>query len=92
MKHSSATTTTSARNPVTRYVSSTWTAKVLLSVVQLIGCESQGVNISRPDSDGIFSDGILQFYRDGTGRTWSNAAARRVAQSSRTRPSEWRTG
>src|SRR5712691_8100525 len=35
-------------------------------IEKLIGCESQGVNISRPDSDGIFSDGILQFHRDGT--------------------------
>jgi hypothetical protein len=32
-------------------------------IEQLIQCESQGVNISRPDSDGIFSDGILQFHR-----------------------------
>jgi hypothetical protein len=32
-------------------------------LVKLIQCESQGVNVSRPDSDGIFSDGILQFHR-----------------------------
>jgi len=29
----------------------------------LIRCESQGVNISRPDSNGRTSDGILQFNR-----------------------------
>ncbi|HKF48337.1 MAG TPA: hypothetical protein VKB38_13325 [Terracidiphilus sp.] len=32
-------------------------------IEKLIQCESQGVNISRPDSDGIFSDGVLQFHR-----------------------------
>jgi hypothetical protein len=32
-------------------------------IEKLIQCESSGVNISRPDSDGIFSDGILQFHR-----------------------------
>lgn len=32
-------------------------------IEKLIQCESQGVNISRPDSDGIYSDGILQFHR-----------------------------
>jgi hypothetical protein len=32
-------------------------------IEKLIQCESQGVNISRPDSDGIISDGILQFHR-----------------------------
>jgi hypothetical protein len=32
-------------------------------IEKLIQCESQGVNISRPDSDGIVSDGILQFHR-----------------------------
>lgn len=30
---------------------------------RLIQCESSGRNISRPDSDGINSDGILQFHR-----------------------------
>jgi hypothetical protein len=35
-------------------------------IQKLIQCESQGVNISRPDSDGIVSDGILQFHEDGT--------------------------
>jgi hypothetical protein len=33
------------------------------AIQKLIQCESQGVNISRPDSDGIMSDGILQFHR-----------------------------
>jgi len=34
----------------------------------LIQCESGGQNISKPDTDGITSDGILQFHRgpDGT--------------------------
>lgn len=32
-------------------------------IERLIQCESQGVNISRPDSDKIYSDGILQFHR-----------------------------
>jgi hypothetical protein len=30
---------------------------------KVISCESQGVNISRPDSDGIISDGVAQFHR-----------------------------
>ena len=42
----------------------------------LIQCESQGVNISRPDSDGIYSDGILQFHRGALdtlkGGTWED--------------------
>jgi hypothetical protein len=29
----------------------------------LIQCESGGVNISRADTGGIFSDGILQYHR-----------------------------
>jgi hypothetical protein len=33
------------------------------TIEKLIQCESQGVNISRPDSDGLISDGILQFHR-----------------------------
>lgn len=32
-------------------------------IEKLIQCESGGMNISRPDSDGITSDGILQFHR-----------------------------
>ncbi|MGA7523903.1 MAG: hypothetical protein WBW84_15735 [Acidobacteriaceae bacterium] len=32
-------------------------------IEKLIQCESQGVNVSRVDSDGIYSDGILQFHR-----------------------------
>lgn len=35
-------------------------------IESLISCESGGVNISRPDNDGIISDGILQFHRDPT--------------------------
>lgn len=31
-------------------------------IEKLIQCESQGVNIARPDSDGILSVGILQFH------------------------------
>lgn len=33
------------------------------TIEKLIQCESQGANVSRPDSDGIISDGILQFHR-----------------------------
>jgi len=32
-------------------------------IEKLIQCESKGVNVSEPDSDGIFSDGILQYHR-----------------------------
>lgn len=32
-------------------------------IQKLIKCESSGQNISRPDRDGIYSDGILQFHR-----------------------------
>jgi hypothetical protein len=32
-------------------------------IEELIQCESGGQNISKPDSDGITSDGILQFHR-----------------------------
>lgn len=48
-----------------------------VSVIEkLIGCESQGVNVSRPDSNGRISDGILQFNRGpadtlGSG-TWAD--------------------
>jgi hypothetical protein len=42
------------------------TVKNLADIEKLIQCESQGVNVSRPDSDGIISDGILQFHRGGT--------------------------
>lgn len=42
----------------------------------LISCESQGVNVSRPDSNHLVSDGILQFNRGasnvmGSG-TWTD--------------------
>ena len=47
------------------------------TIKKLIKCESYAQNVSRPDSDGIISDGILQFHRDkkypdvvGSG-TWS---------------------
>jgi hypothetical protein len=36
------------------------------AIQKLISCESQGVNIIKPDSDGIVSAGILQFHQDGT--------------------------
>ena len=32
-------------------------------IKKLVKCESDGENVSRPDSDGIISDGILQFHR-----------------------------
>lgn len=32
-------------------------------IEKLIQCESSGENVSRPDSDGIYSDGILQYHR-----------------------------
>jgi len=35
-------------------------------IERLIQCESRGMNISGPDSDGIVSDGILQFHRGPT--------------------------
>ena len=46
------------------------------TIEKLIQCESRGMNISRPDSDGIVSDGILQFHRGPTdtlaSSTWEN--------------------
>jgi hypothetical protein len=46
------------------------------SIEKLIECESRGMNISRPDDDGITSDGILQFHRGPTdsmaGGTWKD--------------------
>jgi hypothetical protein len=41
-------------------------------IERLIQCESGGRNISAPDSDGIISDGVLQFHR-GPGDTLSNS-------------------
>jgi hypothetical protein len=35
-------------------------------IERLIECESGGRNVSEPDSDGITSDGILQFHRGPT--------------------------
>jgi len=46
------------------------------TIEKLIQCESRGMNVSRPDSDGIMSDGILQFHRGPTdtlaGSTWKD--------------------
>jgi hypothetical protein len=46
------------------------------TIEKLIQCESRGMNISRPDDDGIMSDGILQFHRGPTdgiaGGTWED--------------------
>ena len=46
------------------------------TIEKLIQCESRGMNISRPDSDGITSDGILQFHRGPAdtlaGSTWED--------------------
>jgi hypothetical protein len=46
------------------------------TIEKLIQCESRGVNLSRPDDDGIMSDGILQFHRGPTdsmaGGTWED--------------------
>ena len=49
-------------------------------IEKLIQCESQGVNISRPDSNRRMSDGVLQFNRSpsdvlGSG-TWSDMERR----------------
>jgi hypothetical protein len=40
-------------------------------IERLIDCESGGRNVSEPDSDGITSDGVLQFHR-GPADTLSN--------------------
>jgi hypothetical protein len=46
------------------------------TIEKLIQCESRGMNVSRPDSDGIMSDGILQFHRGPAdtmaGGTWED--------------------
>jgi len=46
------------------------------AIEKLIQCESAGRNISRPDDDGITSDGILQFHRGPadtmSGGTWED--------------------
>jgi hypothetical protein len=34
-----------------------------VEIEKLIQCESAGLNVSGPDSDGLVSDGILQFHR-----------------------------
>jgi hypothetical protein len=41
-------------------------------IERLIECESGGRNISAPDTDGIISDGVLQFHR-GPGDTLSSS-------------------
>jgi hypothetical protein len=75
-----------------------WAYTVLFAVQnteiiqKLIGCESQGVNVSRPDSDGITSDGILQFHRDksdvlGSG-TWTDMETRFHLSGSPINPSD----
>ena len=43
------------------------------TIEKLIQCESQGVNIARPDSNGLLSYGLLQF--NGTS-TWSDFTAK----------------
>jgi hypothetical protein len=43
------------------------------TIEKLIQCESQGVNIARPDSNGLISWGILQF--NGTS-TWAEMSRR----------------
>lgn len=68
--------------PVTFVSGPQWTYQVPFTVQnkaiieKLIQCESGGVNISRPDSDGIMSDGILQFHRGPkdtlAGGTWED--------------------
>ena len=46
------------------------------TIEKLIQCESRGMNMSRPDDDGIMSDGILQFHRGSkdsmAGGTWED--------------------
>lgn len=46
------------------------------TIEKLIQCESGGRNISEPDSDGLTSDGILQFHRGPadtySGGTWED--------------------
>ena len=46
------------------------------TIEKLIQCESGGMNVSVPDSDGIISDGILQFHRGPAdtmaGGTWED--------------------
>jgi hypothetical protein len=55
--------------PETVLSGSHWTYSVPFEVQnkaeieKLIECESAGLNVSGPDSDGLISDGILQFHR-----------------------------
>ena len=65
--------TVSRRAPLETYISGPqWSytvpfpVKNKATIEKLIQCESRGMNISRPDSDGIMSDGILQFHRGPT--------------------------
>lgn len=71
------------KNPVqTTLVGKNWAYTVPFAVQnpvkleKLIQCESHGVNVSRVDKGGLYSDGILQFHRGasnilGSG-TWSD--------------------
>lgn len=46
------------------------------TIKKLIRCESNGENVSRPDSDGYLSRGILQFHDGPTGmETWNEMSA-----------------
>jgi hypothetical protein len=65
--------TVAPRGPVETFISGPrwaftvpFTVKNKAIIEKLIQCESRGMNISRPDSDGITSDGILQFHRGPT--------------------------
>jgi hypothetical protein len=44
------------------------------TIEQLIQCESQGVNVARPDSNGLISWGIGQFNGTSTWADFSNAS------------------
>lgn len=57
-----------------------WPVTNTSTIEKLIQCESQGQNVSRPDSNGRESDGLLQFNRGpsdimGSG-TWADMEAR----------------
>lgn len=64
-----------------------------LIISKLIKCESGGRNISAPDSDGIVSDGVLQFHRSskdapaGSG-TWAWMASLSGITGTPIRPSD----
>lgn len=54
-------------------------------VAGLIQCESEGINIVRPDSNGLLSNGILQY--NGTS-TWADFSARFHFKGSPLMPSD----